>query len=196
MKHQIILILGSILFLYACNNQVGNQPIKKQAASESIEQNTFIEDSIFRRAINSLETINFYLAGNDSIVITNDPLTLVELNGVKNAFYSPFDEDDSGLQHYKQMKVLRKYHLKLKPLKKNNPSTNVIQLFFKTSLAAKQWYTIFENSPDKKVIENKPKTCLWLDQNNVYFIQTYNTPDKTYLYQLQSNLKKQLHPNQ
>jgi len=186
----------SILTIFGCSEQVEDNKTDKQdvntpSGTFSVSQ-TIVpsRDSIdFLDAIKGLEDIKFYIGGLDSIAVTRDPTDLIELNTMLNAFYDPFTESDTGLIKYKTVELLRKYHVERKDGKTGaRPSANIIQLSFKDTQEAAGWFTVYDNSPEKQIIRGKPKTELWLDDNKVYFVQTYHTPQRDYVDFLKTTL--------
>ncbi len=193
MKLTPLIILVLFLILISCfskkenkqNNTVQNENYKKDFLIK--------EDSTFLKIIKELEEIQFFLSGRDSIFITNNPMDLTELNTLKQVFYSPFDSVEIGLKKYKNIDLIRKFHVRRKGDKKENvPSANIIQLNFKNFQNAQNWFDSYDKSIYRRIIENKPKTTLWLDENKIYFIQTYRTPNRDPLNIIKSTIIKKL----
>lgn len=186
---RILTTIMTLLTLLSCSEQAPKNNTETKVRDTSIETNSSFpqtlidQDSLkFLTAVSKLEEIQFFVMGQDSVIITKDPTELIELNTTKSAFYSPFDKTDSGLVKYKTVDLARKYYVKrVDGIYGARPSANIIQLSFKDTKEASDWFGIYANSPNKKVIQMKPKTELWLDSNHVYFIQTYHTPDRDYL---------------
>jgi hypothetical protein len=173
----------TLLTLLSCSEQAPTNNSETIGIDSSFHQTPINQDSLkFLTAVSKLEDINFFVMGQDSVIVTKETTELIELNTTKSAFCSPFDKIDIGLVKYKTVDKARKYHVKLVDAKKGaRPSANVIQLTFKDTKEASTWFNVYDNSPNKKVIQMKPKTELWLDSNHVYFVQTYHTPDRDYL---------------
>lgn len=179
----------TLLTLLSCSEQAPKNNTETKVRNTSIVTNSTIQnthndlDSLkFLTAVSKLEEIQFYVLGQDNVIITKDPTELIELNTTKSSFYSPYDKTNSGLVKYKTVKLARKYYVKrIDGIDGARPSANIIQLSFKDTKEASDWFGIYDNSPNKKAIQMKPKTELWLDSNHVYFIQTYHTPERNYL---------------
>ncbi len=187
MRHLVFTLI--FLTLWGCSEQASKNNTETLKTDTSVvtnstfQQTTIDQDSLkFLTTVSKLEDINFFVMGQDNIVVTKDPTELIELNTTKSAFYSPFDKTDTGLVNYKTVDKVRKYHVKLIDGKNGaRPSANIIQLSFKDIKEANNWFDVYDNSAYKKVIQMKPKTELWIHDNKVYFVQTYHTPDRDYL---------------
>jgi hypothetical protein len=196
---QLFLIL-TFLTLFGCNEDVSMEKTETldnvnpvDLKSNFNETNIDKDSSDFFRIISKLEKVKFFLRGQDSIFVTKDLTKLIELNSTKNAFYSSFDKTDTGLVNFMTVDIARKLHVKLIDGKiGTRPSGNIIQLTFKDTKEASDWFNIFDNSPKKKAIQVKPKTELWLHENHVYFVQTYHTPEKKYLDLIKTTIKDNL----
>lgn len=186
---KISTIILTLFTLLSCTERTSEQENEAKLPDNVIDKkstspkSTFDQDSIdFLRAIKSLENIKFLIKGKDSIVVTKDPTDLIELNTTKSAFHNSFAKADTGLIKYKTVGLVRKYHVKLKDGKSGaRPSANIIQLTFKDNQEANDWFSVYDKSPHKSAIQGKPKTELWLQDNHVYFVQTFHTPEIDYV---------------
>ncbi|GAK91814.1 hypothetical protein JCM19297_1695 [Nonlabens ulvanivorans] len=144
------------------------------------------------RVVKELEKIKFYVAGKDSVFVTKN---IFDLNGKSgtNAFQRIFADSDNKMKVFNSIITSRKYHVKRIDGKTGNrPSANIIQLEFNDEKQASEWFSIYDKSPEKGMIQVKPKTELWLDEDNVYFIQTYHTPERDYLNLLKETMIKNM----
>jgi len=191
-----LIIILTIMTILGCSDQTSDDKTDTTGIAISVDTTyvsrlaTINQDSMdFLTAVTGLEDIQFYIAGQDSVVVTNDPTDLIELNTTKKAFHSSFAQSDTGLIKYKTVGLVRKYHVKRKDGKTGaKPSANIIQLTFSDKKEATDWFDVYDNSPSKKAIQEKPKTELWLDDNLVYFVQTYHTPKREYIDLLKKTL--------
>lgn len=171
-----------LLFIVSCSDQTANDNKVINDAGNSIDDNLNQDSIDLFSGIKGLEDIQFYIAGRDSVVVTNDLMDLNEMNGIRGIFHNRFAKLDSGLLKYETLDIARKYHVKRKKDEvKVNPSATIIQLAFSDKRKASAWYSVYDNSPEKETIQGKPKTELWLDDHYVYFIQTYHTPKRDYI---------------
>lgn len=143
--------------------------------------------------IRELTDIQFYLEGNDSILETTDPIDFIELNGIKSIFQDPFSDSDTGLIKYRNVELIKKFHVVRKDGKPEpRPSANILQLTFKNNESAQKWYGIYDKSLTKEIIKSKPKTNLWIMKNNIFFVQTYHTPKRDYIDLLSETLTRKI----
>jgi hypothetical protein len=188
-RKKISTIILTLLTLLSCSERTSEQENETKVVDNFIDKkstsqkSTFDQDSIdFLKAIKSLENINFLINGQDSIVVTKDPTDLIELNTTKSTFHNSYAKADTGLIKYKTVDLVRKYHVKLKDDKSGaRPSANIIQMTFKDNQEANDWFSVYYNCPHKSAIQGKPRTELWLQNNHVYFVQTYHTPERDYV---------------
>jgi hypothetical protein len=78
--------------------------------------------------------------------------------------------------------LIRKYHLqKIDGKDSPRPSATFIMINFKDSAAASDWFAVNSKNKYDVLTHFKPKSIYWLDNNKVYFIQTYHTPQWDYI---------------
>ncbi len=190
----------TFLTIFGCLDQT-SKDIKQVKATEldidtniNSRQTIIADDSArFYMSVKRLEEINFFIAGLDSVVVTKDPTEIIELNTTKSAFYNSSENSDTGHSKYLTVDLVRKYHVKrIDGQLGARPSANIIQLSFKDSEEANNWFDVFDKSYKKKIIQSKPKTELWLDSNHVYFVQTYHTPLMDYVDLIKKNIIENL----
>jgi hypothetical protein len=180
--YKLIFILTNILF--ACNNHSDNNSVENVIVDTVVtnKQSRPTNDAVdyFRNAVDSLGYIDYYISGQDSLVISNDPTEFIEMNGIRNCFQSPFDKSDTGLIAYRQVDKVRKFHVAKNRIQKG-PSANIIQISFIDTFSATKWYDRLNECKDFNVIKMKPKTEIWLEDKYVYFIQSYYDSDRQIL---------------
>nr|WP_042294521.1 hypothetical protein [Nonlabens ulvanivorans] len=194
---RIKLFLLILLTQFSCAEKKSDtKNIKETPSIETISEikNSSIDrDSLeFLRVVKELEKIKFYVAGKDSVFVTKN---IFDLNGKSgtNAFQRIFADSDNKMKVFNSIITSRKYHVKRIDGKTGNrPSANIIQLEFNDEKQASEWFSIYDKSPEKGMIQVKPKTELWLDEDNVYFIQTYHTPERDYLNLLKETMIKNM----
>lgn len=183
---RIKLFLFTLLIQFSCTEKKSNAKNIKETPSiktiSEIKKSPIDKDSLeFLRVVKELEKIKFYVAGKDSVFVTKNIFDMNEKSGT-NAFHSIFRESDNKMKVFNSVITSRKYHVKRIDGKTGNrPSATIIQLNFNSEEEASNWFSIYDNSPEKGMIQAKPKTELWQDDNHVYFIQTYHTPKRNYL---------------
>ena len=165
---KILTIILTLFTLMRCSERTSEQENKTKVTDNSIDKksnsqkSTFDQDSIdFLKAIKSLENINFFINGQDSIVVTEDPNDLIELNTTKSAFLNSFAKANTGLTKYKTVDLVRKYHVKLKDGKSGErPSSNIIQLTFKDNQVLEDCFSIYDKNPNKSFVDRRqPRRC-------------------------------------
>lgn len=181
--------------LFACNNPQDNRTIENNQIDTISEdkQSNIIHDTIdyFRKAVENLANINFFISGHDSIVVSNDPTDFIEMNGVRNCFQNPFDKSDSGLIAYRQLDNVKKFHV-AKNKKQNGPSANIIQISFADTSSSTKWFDRLSKSKEFEYVKMKPKTEIWLQNKYVYFIQSYYDPDRQILNEITNKFRETL----
>ncbi len=183
-----------VFFLFSCQS---GKTEKERQTSEKKTRNEVppqISNSFFE-AVKGLENQGFIISGEDSVIITKDSESLPELSSLRFLYYTPYDSTDAGEKKFKTYTSIEKYRVKKIGDRVKNVSANIIQFSFKSNQAAFDWYLIYNNSPHKLIVQNKPKTSLWIQEDKVYFVQTYNTPAKDVLRLLESSLKENLKEN-
>lgn len=168
------------LMLSGCNNggernTLTLPPVEAESLMQQSEGLKSSEDR-FLHAIDSLSKIGYWLTGQDSVIISNDPADFVELNGVRNCFQTSVNNSAARLAAYRRVKNVRKGHV-AKDSNPNNPSATVIQISFGDSASAAAWFDTLSNSKQFPLLKIKPKTEVWLQGNAVYFIQSYRDYD-------------------
>lgn len=192
MKLSALSLVWLIVIFNTCKVENENSNLTNLLLEKKKEETRAGHDRSFFKIIKELEEIDFILEGKDSILTTRNPVDLIALNGIKGVFYTPFDRTKVGLMKYKKVDFLRKFHLKKKSNKKGVPAVDIIQLNFKTTKDAQSWFDVYNTSIYKDIIDDKPKKTLWIDHRHVYFIQTYNTPNRKPLNLIKSTLVKKL----
>lgn len=186
---KISTIIWALFILLSCSERASESAIETKVADRSFDKkftsqnSTFDQENIdFLETIKSLESIKMLINGQDSIVVTRDPTELIELNTIKSIFQNSFVMLDTGLIKYKAVDLVRKVHVKLNDsISGARPSANIIQLTFKDNQEANDWFRVYDKSLEKIAIQGKPKTELWLQDNHIYFVQTYHTFERDYV---------------
>jgi hypothetical protein len=194
---RIIIYLLTLLTTFSCAEKKSDSNQRDEISAKELvsdnEEKPNENDRIeFYKIIKELEKIKFYVAGKDSVYVTKN---IFDLNGKSgtNTFYNIFAESEKKMEIFNSIVKSRKYHVKRIDGKTGNrPSANIIQLEFNNEKDASDWFSIYDNSPEKGMIQVKPKTELWLDNNHIYFIQTYHTPKRDYLNLLKETIIKNM----
>jgi hypothetical protein len=186
----LFFVLGTTPTFIGCTERTPDQPTHDRSSTPITKSSAIETDSAsLAQAIKSLEDLRFYIGGLDSIIVTTDPTTLPELNGILYAFQNSFSTSDSGLTRFKNVSLIRKCHVQRRDGKSGaRPSANIVQLSFRNPQQAADWFAVYDQSPAKIAVQAKPKTELWLDGSEVYLIQTYHTPDRDYIELLKNAL--------
>ena len=145
----------------------------------------------FQNAIAKLERIKYYKSGTDSFVKSGDPTEFVELNGLRYCFQDVFDKADTGLNFYKRVQGIIKYHVAYNK-KINGPSATIVQITFLDSVDRANWYKRLVSCKEFEMIKLKPKTEIWPIGNHVYFVQSYYDNDRKILDSVLSIIKPAL----
>ena len=184
-----------ITILFGCNNQSENGSTPN-TTSEPVSPSPTQASEItpidkFAQAIDSLQNINYFISGKDSIATSKDPSDFVEMNGVLYCFENPFDKSDSGLVAYNKTDSVRKVHV-AKNSYQHGPSANILQLNFADTISATKWFERLTECKTFQLIKMKPKTELWLQGKCVYFIQSYYDPSGKVLNQITTEFKRHI----
>ena len=191
----LIAIFLLITILFGCNNQSENGSTPNTTSEPVSPSPTQASETPpidnFAQAIDSLQNINYFISGKDSIATSKDPSDFVEMNGVLYCFENPFDKSDSGLVAYRAVESVRKYHV-AKNKYQYGPSANIILITFPDIPAATKWFDRLTECREYQLIQLKPKTDIWLQGRYVYFIQTYYDPSRHILNQIKTEFKRYL----
>ncbi|MBC8047315.1 MAG: hypothetical protein H7Y00_10995 [Fimbriimonadaceae bacterium] len=181
------------IVLLGCNNQSGSEKINRRKTDtiSNDKKLNIINDTIdfFRKAVDSLANIDYFISGQDSVVVSKDPTDFIEMNGIRYCFENPFDKSDTGLAAYRQVENVRKFHV-AKNKRQNGKSANIIQISFADNHNATKWFDRLNSCKEFEVIKMKPKTEIWSHGRYVYFIQSYYDSDRQVLNTILSKFKE------
>lgn len=192
MKKLFYIILG--IFFTSCQSTSDKEAtIKSDTAFTKVSAPN--SPSISKDVKNEIEEINNMLKTKGHLLLGEDSIkeylsvdSCISVNAIS---WHMFKSQKAKVIYYTVKKVLE-YSYKQVRLREQKNSMKLIKLSFNTNSEASAWDSIYQTSPSKYIVENKPTTGAFIYKSEIFIIQTAHDSDRKILNELMRSIQKEL----